>query len=384
MRIAIAHDYITQRGGAERVVLSLARGFPGAPIYTSVYHPDGTYPEFAGHDIRVSPLQRVAAFRRDPRLALPLLASVWRGIVVRDVDAVLVSSSGWAHGVSVPDGVPKVVYCHNPARWLYQSDEYAVGLAQAALIRVLRRPLVRWDRTGARSAQLYLANSANVAARIARAYGIGARVLHPPVTIDVTAPQRPVPALADGPFWVTVNRGRAYKNVREVVAGVLRRPGDRVAVVGAPDPHLLDGVPAADRHRVRVLGVVGDAELRWLYANARGLISVGHEDFGLTPLEANAFGTPVLALRAGGFLETVVENVSGVFVDEPCGDQIAPALDRLAGLRPERIRRHAATFSQDVFVARVRAELARVLGRLDLDVFEPPAAREPVGIRGIR
>ena len=120
-RIAIAHDYLTQRGGAERVVLSMARAFPESPIYTTLYEPELTYPEFTDLDIRVSRLNAIGVLRRNHRLALPVL-SLASSMINIDADIVVVSSSGWAHGFSTRGR--KLVYCHSPARWLYQRETY--------------------------------------------------------------------------------------------------------------------------------------------------------------------------------------------------------------------------------------------------------------------
>src|ERR671936_577759 len=138
-RIALAHDYLTQRGGAERVVLSLVRAFPHAPLYTSFYEPAGTFPEFAPVDVRTSPLNLVAPLRRRHRLALPLLASAFSRVRIA-ADVAICSSSGWAHGAHV-DG-RKVVYCHAPARWLYQTSRYLGerGVLQRAAVASLRVP----------------------------------------------------------------------------------------------------------------------------------------------------------------------------------------------------------------------------------------------------
>ena len=123
-RVALVHDYVTQRGGAERVVLAMAAALPGAPLYTSLYEPASTYEEFGSIDIRTSPLDRVALLRRKHRLALPLLAATFSRMHV-DADVVLCSSSGWAHGART-DG-RKIVYCHSPAKWLYAPDRYFNG-----------------------------------------------------------------------------------------------------------------------------------------------------------------------------------------------------------------------------------------------------------------
>lgn len=347
-RVALAHDYLTQRGGAERVALAMTRVFPGAPIHTSVYAPPQTFPDFADVDVRVSRLQSFPVLRRDPRLAMPLLASVWDATTVTDVDAVVVSSSGWAHAARVPAATAKVVYCHNPARWLYQPDDYFTDPVQRAAFAPLRQALVRWDQRAARGADVYLANSSVVAQRIEATYGRPAQVLHPPVAIDVAGRQLAVDGVAPG-YWLTVARGRGYKNVDAVRQAVLALPGERLVVVGSPPP----GTPTDPR--VRWLGVVSDAELRWLYAHARALVSVSREDFGLTPLEANAFGTPVAVLRAGGFLDSLAEGVSGAWIEAPTADAVARTLAGFPTLDPDGVRRHAAGFGEAAFGARLRA-----------------------------
>ena len=124
--VAIAHDYLTQRGGAERVVLTLTRAFPGATLHTTLYDPDGTFPEFRGLDVRTGRLQQLAPLRSHHLYALPLLPAAVREIEVGDVDVVVASSSGWAHGVRTD--APLLVYCHNTARWLHQPEDYRAGL----------------------------------------------------------------------------------------------------------------------------------------------------------------------------------------------------------------------------------------------------------------
>ena len=234
-RVAIAHDYLTQRGGAERVVLAIARAFPGARIHTSVYEPDGIYPEFADLEVVTTPLQRVAPLRRDPRRALPVLAPVV-GRHRIDADLVVASSSGWAHGFDTDGRV--LVYCHAPARWLYQPENYLggprwrspKGLALAALTPWLRR----WDAAAAARADRYLANSRVVRDRIREAYGIEAEVLAPPFGIDADGALEPVAPLADWAdegYLLIVSRLLPYKNVGAAIEAV-RGTGHRLVVVG--------------------------------------------------------------------------------------------------------------------------------------------------------
>jgi len=312
--LAIAHDYLTQRGGAERVVLAMSRAFPEAPIYTLLYDPDGTFPEFRDRRIVTSPLNRVGPLRRHHRAALPLLPVAASRLRV-PADVVLASSSGWAHAFRTDGRL--IVYCHNPARWLYQTTEYLGsgwrGALKGAALALMRAGLVRWDRRAAARADRYLANSSVVRERILRAYGIEAEVLFPPADMNAEGRQHPVPELLDWSgegYHLVVSRLLPYKNV-DVVVEAFTGLDERLVVVGSgPEEARLRSMAGPN---VRMLSGLTDEQLRWAYAHAVALIAPSHEDFGLTPLEANAFGKPVVALRAGGYLDTVVEDRSGVF-----------------------------------------------------------------------
>ncbi len=344
MRVAIAHDYLTQRGGAERVVLSMLKAFPHAPLVTLFHAPDQTYPEFREANVTPSRLNAFPLFRTDPRKAFPLLPAATRLLPTPEADVLVISSSGWAHGVRTD--APKIVYCHNPPRWIYQSDEYLSGLGRGPRLaaRAGKRALRRWDQAVAREASLYVANSTSVARRIRAVYGIEPRVLFPPSSLDVDGPQEPVPGVRPG-FWLTVARGRAYKNTDLVSRAVLEVSGAELVVVGV----------SGSSDRVHGVGRVSDAELRWLYANCRGLLSASHEDFGLTPIEANRFGKPAVVVKTGGFLDTVVQGVNGHFFSEASVDAVRRALLTLPELDPSAIRAHADRFSEPRFIASLHA-----------------------------
>ncbi len=349
---AIVHDYLTQRGGAERVVLALARAFPGAPIYTSVYEPTTTFPEFAELDVRTSPLQRVKAFQRDHRLALPFYAPVFSSMKV-DADVVICNSSGWSHGVRTKGR--KVVYCHAPARWLYQRDRY-LGEARRGVVGVglqtLAPALRAWDRSAAHSACLYLANSSASQTMIRNAYGIEAPIVHCPYGFDPDGSHEPVPSVSTGAL-LCVSRLLPYKNVAAVIeaAALCEQP---LVVVGSGPDH--DRLHALAGPNVSFLEDVSDSELRWLYANASFLVGASYEDFGLTPIEAAAQGVPSLVLGAGGYLDTVVDGVTGIYFDDPSGTSIARAIEH--GLSRTwdcgELRAHAAEFSPSAFETRFR------------------------------
>ncbi len=352
-RIALVHDYLTQRGGAERVVLALTRAFPTAPLYTSLYEPGTTFPEFAGVDVRPLLLNRLAPLRDRHRLALPLLAPAFSRLQLSE-DVVVCSSSGWAHGTHASGR--KIVYCHTPARWLYQPDRYLRGRGPAirATTRALRPALERWDRRAATSADSYLANSSAVAERIRHIYGLEAEVLPPPPALKAGGRAEPVAGLDPG-FLLCVSRLLPYKNVDVVVRAFAELPNERLVLVGSgPEESSLRGLSGSN---VTLVGAVSDERLRWLYRECVGLVAASHEDFGLTPLEAAGFGHPSAVLRWGGFLDTVEEGGTGLFFDSPTPEAVADAVRRLGRQRwdADAIRAHAERFSEERFIERIRA-----------------------------
>jgi glycosyltransferase involved in cell wall biosynthesis len=367
--VALAHDYATQRGGAERVALWLAEAFPGSAMYTTLYDPEGTFPEFAGLDLRTSALDRVGMLRRHHRIALPMLAPAVSAQRV-DADVLVASSTGWAHGYRGAGRT--VVYCHAPARWLYQRDRYLGGKdgagvadrlrtgAASAALGLLSPALRGWDRRAAARADVYLANSTVTQRAIRDAYGIDAEVLPPPPAMLPAGPEREVPGIEPG-FLLCVARLLPYKNV-DVLVEAARLAGRRLVVVGGgPDRARLEGL-AADGPSAQadggttLLGRVDDPELRWLYRHCSMLVAASYEDYGLSPLEAGAFGRPSVVLRDGGYLDTVVDGVTGAFFDAPEPELVARAVQDASATAWEDdvLTSHVETFALARFVARLR------------------------------
>ena len=333
----------------------MVKAFPGVPLYTSVYEPDGTFPEFADVDVRTSPLNAIAPLRHDPTRALALLAPTFSRMRV-DADVAFCSSSGWAHGCRVTGR--KIVYCHNPARWLYQADDYFGNDARPAAriaLAALRRPLLRWDRAAAASADMYLTQSRVVRARIAAAYDRDAELLPAPAVLAPDQPQTAPGPVAPG-YFLCVSRLQPYKNVDAVIDAFRTLAAPLVVVGTGPEQaRLAANAPAG----VALVGRVTDAELRWLYANCAGVVAASYEDYGLTPIEALRFGKPSAVLRYGGFLDTVSDGETGVFFDQPEAAAIAAAVTRLRDTRwrPEAFVAAARPFQEDAFIVRLR-ELA--------------------------
>lgn len=368
MKVAVVHDDLTQRGGAEQVVLSLLRLFPDADLYTSLYDPDGTFPEFRRHDVRTTFMQRLPGRPKDARRLLPLYPKAFDRLALRGYELVVSSSSRFAHGTRVEGGV-HVCYCHAPARFLYEPDRYLVDGGPAPRwtrpgLRPVLAALRRWDQAAARRPDAYVANSRAVAERIRSCYGREAAVVHPPVDLDGIVPTDGTP----GDFYLVVARLLPYKRI-DLAVRVCTERGLSLVVVGeGPDRRRLEAM-AGDS--VRFVGRLSGPMLRHTLRRCRALIQPGEEDFGIVPLEANAAGRPAVAFAAGGALETVSHGHTGLLFSEPAPESLSEALSDLEALDwpPLRLRRHAESFGE----ARFHAELLDVVRRTGARTASEPS-----------
>ena len=347
----VLHDYVTQRGGAERVALLLALELGGGKLTTSAYSATDTYPEFGEIDItELAPLLPRRA--KVARLALaPFAAYAFaRHTVVADV--VLCSSSGWSHWTKTSS--PTVVYCHTPPRWFWASHDYFASVHEpvGALLRLAARRGRGMDRRRALRRTTYVANSSVVRDRIRAAYGREAAVIPPPVSFVVDGPVEPVVGLEPG-FVLTVARSRGYKN-----SGV----GRQVFAEGGLGQLVVVGDGEAETNgngTVTSTGRVSDAQLRWLYRSCRAVLALSYEDFGLTPVEGHLFGKPTVALRAGGYLDTCVEGENAVFSEDLELDSVRAAVRALDARlwSPAAIAATAERFSVRSFVEQIEVVL---------------------------
>jgi glycosyltransferase involved in cell wall biosynthesis len=354
--VAIVHDYLTQRGGAERVTLALCKAFPEARLHTSFYDPEGTFPEFADVDVVPLWIDRARWLRSRHRLALPLLPVAFATSTV-SADVVVCSSSGFAHGIRATGA--KLVYCHSPAKWLYRRDDYLgarPGVGARTVLGALAPALRRFDARAAASAAGYLANSTFIAEQIRSVYDVEPKVVFPPAGVHEGGAASPVDGVEPG-FFLTVARLLPYKNVAQAVEAFRGRPQRLVVVGDGPLRHRLVEVAPPN---VTFLGEVDDARLRWLYGACAGLVAASREDFGLTPVEAASFGKPTAALHWGGFLDTVDPATNGAFFAKAEPDEIGETVANLAGRTWDAaaIRAHAARFAEARFISELRDVVA--------------------------
>jgi glycosyltransferase involved in cell wall biosynthesis len=360
--VVIAHDYLNQRGGAERVVLELADMWPNAPIYTSLYRPESTFPEFRHHDVRCSFLDRLPVDRQF-RALLPLYPLAFNRLGSLDADVVVSSSSGWAHMVRSSARSFHVVYCYTPARWLWGNEYLGPSSVKHVAFRPVRTRLRALDVAAAGRADLYIAISQTIRARIRAVYGIDAPVVSPPVSVDRFQ------ARPRGERLLIVSRLIAYKRVDIVVAAATRLGVGLDVVGGGP---ALGALRAMAGPTVEFHGNLDDAGVVELMESCRALCFPGSEDFGITPVEAQAAGKPVVAFAGGGALETVAEGFSGALFEEPTAESFIAALERCdrVDTPPEEIARGARRYSPAAFRARLTEEIIAGLHR---------RAREQIG-----
>lgn len=351
--VAITHDYLTQRGGGERVVLELLELWPDAPVYTLAYDRTSTFPEFAGYEVRESvlgPLRGSAAMRG----LAPLYPLAFRAFGRLDQDLVISSSSGWSHQVSTAPSTRHVVYMHTPARWVYAPRRYFGGGAKLSLALPLTGALRRIDRAAARRSDLFITNSHNVKDLVSRIYGVHAEVVFPPVDTARFAPQ------PRGERLLVLSRLFPYKRV-ELVVSAANRAGLGLDVVGA-GPSLAQLQELAGP-TVTFHGRLDDEAVTELIESCRALVLPGTEEFGIVAVEANAAGKPVIAFAAGGALETQREGFTAALFREHTVEALLDAIARADALDtpPEELARAAQRFSRRAFREAIQAKTGPLL-----------------------
>lgn len=351
MSVAIVHDYLNQPGGAERTVLEIARLWPRATIYTSLYRPRSTWDGFSEFDVRTTALDSLPVDGRF-RALLPIYPAAFRSLGVLDEDLVISSSSGFAHGVRTAGRSLHIVYCYTPARWLY-SNGYLRRRLQRMAFAPAGAALRAWDGRAARRADAYIAIAAHVRERIFRAYGIDSDLVYPPVDVERF---RPLPR---GDRLLVVSRLLPYKRVDLVVRAATQAKLS-LDVVG--DGPALDALRRAAGPTVVFHGRLADAEVTRMIESCNAVCFPGEEDFGIVPVEANAAGKPVVAYGAGGSLETLEEGRSGAFFHEQTPEAVLGAIRRVRDLEtpPDELAALASRFSVAAFGRNLRSTIGRI------------------------
>lgn len=360
-KIAIIADWLTNMGGAEMVILAFHEAFPDAPIYTSVYNPD-KMPAFAGLDIRTTYLQRLPKFLRNLHKFFPMLrVHAFRKLDLSEFDIILSSSSAEAKQVrKTRPGQIHICYCHTPIRYYwshykeYKADpgfgklNWLVRLAMPLLVPSLKRA----DYKAAQEVDYFIGNSTTVRDRIEKYYNRKAEVIFPPVSTKRFSPSK-----QRGDYYVALSRHIPYKRLDLAIAAAnelnvsLRVFGTgseraKLEAMAGPTVKFFEGSPDP-KHQ---------AEIEEAFTHGKGYIFPAEEDFGISPVEAMAGGTPVIAYGVGGARDIVTDGETGVFFDKQTVEDVVGAIKRAETLKfsPTILNNRAKRFDKTLFVVKIK------------------------------
>ena len=353
MRIAIVHDALCVSGGAERLVLWMAKAFPHAPIFTSVYLPNRTFKDYRELDVRTLPLSRFIRSERQFKLTYPLWLSQIQRVRFEEYDVVLSSSTYLAKFIRPAEGVRHVCYLYAPFRLLWKPDSYTAGSLPTpgvaeGLVKQFTPRLQDWDRRRTRAIHRLATSCLNMANEIKKVYDRDAEVLYPPVEV----PPQPATLKRDA-YYLSVSRLISHKRVDLVVEACTRLKKQLVVVGDGPERQRLEAMAG---ETVRFAGRVSDEQLADLYRCARALVFPSYEDYGIVPLEAQAWGVPVVAYGRGGSLETIQAGSTGIFFDEQTTESVVDAILKFETMKfnEDEIRKWVRRFDPASFITGIR------------------------------
>lgn len=355
LKVALVHDWLIHMRGGEKVLEALAELFPDATIYTLFFDRTKLSPSLQRMKIKASFLQAVPGIRKFYRWLLPIFPRVMRSIQIKNADLVVSSSHCVAKGIPIPKGALHVCYCHTPMRYLWGYEaEYFGGMAAPLrlLSRAFMQTLKKQDLKSNEGVHHFIANSENVRRRIQKFYQRDSTVIYPP--LDTLCYRSPEQTTHERDYYLVVSAFVPYKRVDLVIETF--NTLDRQLLIVGQGPLGARYKSLRKSEKISFLGSVSNQELQKLYAGARALIFPTEEDFGIVPLEAQACGTPVIALEKGGALESVK---AGIFFKEQTPEALRAALLEFEqkSFDHDRIPAMISSFSKDCF----KEHLARFL-----------------------
>ncbi len=342
VKVALVHDDLVQWGGAEKVLLAISEVFPDSWIYTSVFDKSNQnlVKHFKHKKIVTSFLQKIPFWRNLYRPLLPLYPIAFEQFDFSEFDLVISQTTKFAKCVITKPETKHICYCHTPPRFLWGFSGQRVNNFLQSYFSILRR----FDLVFAKRVDTFLAGSRNCQERIKKVYGTPSKVLLPFVDLDIFKPSEAF----DGGYYLIIARLNGYKRV-DLAVKAFNQNGKRLRVVGlGPESSKLQSIAKAN---VEFLGGVGDEMLVKLILGCKALLVTGEEDFGMTPLEAQAAGKGVIAYKKGGVLETVIENKTGVFFNEQTPVSLNEAIEKFEEINIDNndCRRNAEKFSKVAF-----------------------------------
>lgn len=373
MRIALVHDYLVQYGGAERVLEALCELFPRAPIYTLVYDEKSMHGAFQDRMIRTSFLQKIPLARSKHRLFPLLMPLAIEDFDLNKYDLVISTSNSYAKGVNAPG--MHICYCHTPMRYAWDDchkylREFGYPGFLKKMVPFAMNYIRMWDRISAERVTHYIANSQCVANRIKKYYRKDSAVIYPPVDVSRFSMSDKI-----DDYFLIISRLLPYKRF-DVAVEAFRDLGIPLKIIGGgPDENRLKKI-AGNSSNIEFLGRLPDNEVVEYFSKCQAFVFPSEEDFGIVQVEAMASGRPVIAYRAGGALEVVRENETGLFFDEQTPESLKETLKKFKSenFDPRTIRAYAEKFDKDIFKDRI----AKFIEGVASDLILAKSSTQPI------
>ncbi len=363
LKVAIVHYWLVGMRGGEKVVESLLELFPQAVIITHVYDPDSVSPAIRKQEVRETFIARLPGARKYYQKYLPLMPLALELVDMQEFDLVISSESGPAKGIIPRPDAVHLCYCHSPMRYIW--DQYHVYWETASWASRTAMPLLAhrlriWDVTSAARVDRFIANSRYVGQRIESFYRRDAHVIAPPVDTDAFQPEVSV-----GDHYLMAGEMVSYKRP-DLVIEAFNASGRKLIVSG--DGEMRKMLEAKAGPNISFIGRIPFEQLKKQFATCRALIFPGTEDFGIVPVEVMATGRPVIAYGRGGVLDTVLDEITGLFFGEQTVESLNSAIDRLETMPhllddPMRIRTHAEKFHESAFLIQFEQITAEALSQ---------------------
>lgn len=350
MKIAIVHEWLTNMAGSERVVVNFKEIFPDAPIYTTVYNEKNLDKELQNIEVHTSFLQKIKKARTNHQKYFPLMPMAFESFDLNEYEVVLSSSSSCSKGVVTNPNTVHICYCHSPMRYgwefYYEYIKDFKGIKKR-LIKYFMNYMRVWDVNSSKRVDYFIANSENVARRIWKHYKRESVVIHPPVRCKLFNISN-----IDEDYFLVVSRLVEYKRI-DLAVEVFNELGLPLVIIG--DGGEREKLQAMAKDNIKFLGRQPDEVIKEYYSKCRAFIFPGEEDFGITPLEAQASGRPVIAFGKGGALETVIDRVTGVFFKEQTKESLIEAINIFLKLEFDKniIRNNAEKFDEEIFKKKI-------------------------------
>lgn len=345
MKVAIVHDDLVQWGGAEKVLLAISEVFPEAPIYTSVFNQSNRIlaEKFAGKKIVTSFLQKIPGWEKLYKALLPLYPVSFEQFDFSEFDLVISQTTRFAKSIITKPGTLHICYMHTPPRFLWNFSSESAPKILSPYLSFLRM----YDQVSARRVDLFLAGSKNCQQRIRAVYKKDSEVLYPFVETEKMD-------AFNGDYYLLIARLNHYKRV-DLAVKAFNELGLKLRIVGVgPESQNLK---LSAKSNIEFLGSVSEGLLNNLLSGCKALVITGEEDFGMTSLEAQSFGKPVLAFGKGGAMETVIEGKTGIFFKDQTTESLKEGIKKLEKVkfRDEEVAENSEGFSREGFKVNLKA-----------------------------